>query len=214
MRKLVGTAILLWLLVITAAVRAATADPVHGDCQSYAQTNRVYTMQAIGGGQATMPASIREHTNCTAVIRSALAAAELCSSPDNACLYLRYRGQFATPLVRPNRIKVSRPNFDGYLAVIGITWHGWGTERAVGYGTYGINLHNGRGYRQDRAVLVADRLRKLPSCPLRDPGSGRPTYFYKGLYITTPGHPGILPSPDFGARHPSNDWVIAPIQQC
>jgi hypothetical protein len=172
MRKLVGTAILLWLLVITAAVRAATADPVHGDCQSYAQTNRVYTMQAIGGGQATMPASIREHTNCTAVIRSALAAAELCSSPDNACLYLRYRGQFATPLVRPNRIKVSRPNFDGYLAVIGITWHGWGTERAVGYGTFGSSLPARCATRAQAARPISIRASTSPRPAI--PASCRP----------------------------------------
>ena len=60
---------------LPATAAAAGLSPVVADCNSHAQLTQHYTVAQLRSALATMPADIKEYTNCPDVIQRALLAA-------------------------------------------------------------------------------------------------------------------------------------------
>lgn len=77
MRRLLTLAALTALLAavgaVPAAAKAAASDP-SGDCYAHNTLTRHYTPAQLQHGLATMPADVREYSNCYDVINRALTA--------------------------------------------------------------------------------------------------------------------------------------------
>lgn len=67
------TALLALVCVTPATAKAPAANPV-ADCNAHTSLSRHYTAAQLQHGLATMPADVREYTNCYDVLNRALTA--------------------------------------------------------------------------------------------------------------------------------------------
>jgi hypothetical protein len=71
MRRLVGLAVLVAALIVCASAAASSGDVIT-DCNSHGQLSRGYSTNELRGALATLPADVKEYTNCYDVIQRAL----------------------------------------------------------------------------------------------------------------------------------------------
>jgi hypothetical protein len=75
MRRSCALAVMLVALAAAPAALAGPGSAVLADCNSHGKLTRHYTTAQLRNALATMPATLKEYTNCNDVIQAALLAA-------------------------------------------------------------------------------------------------------------------------------------------